>query len=186
MKKILLSLFAILLTISVIGCEMPGSGTGTDNPSLNQKAGITVEEVGEILIGEKHELDYSLNLISGEVTFESSNKKIATVDEKGVVTAIAKGTVVITITCVTKDKTYEAQVEIIVVEEEPVHEHVACPECGKCTAEDCDGKEADKCAGHKDPSGSTGTSPMNCNFGGLLVSSFIAAFALLVIVIKRK
>ena len=67
-----------------------------------------------------------------------------------------------------------------------VHEHVECPECGKCTAEDCDGKEADKCAGHKDPSGSTGTSPMNCNFGGLLVSSFIAAFALLVIVIKRK
>ena len=66
------------------------------------------------------------------------------------------------------------------------HEHVECPECGKCTAEDCDGKEADKCAGHKDPSGSTGTNPMNCNFGGLLVSSFIAAFALLVIVIKRK
>ena len=149
MKKILLSLFAILLTISVIGCEMPGSGTGTDNPSLSQKAGITVEEVGEILIGEKHELDYTLNLISGEVTFESSNKKIAIVDAEGVVTAVAKGTAVITITCVTKDKTYDAQVEIVVVEEEPVHEHVACPECGKCTAEDCDGAASEKCAGHE-------------------------------------
>ena len=150
MKKILLSLFAILLTISVIGCEMPGSGTGTGNggPSLSQKAGITVEEVGEILIGEKHELDYTLNLISGEVTFESSNKKIAIVDAEGVVTAVAKGTAVITITCVTEDKTYDAQVEIVVVEEEPVHEHVACPECGKCTAEDCDGAEEEKCAGH--------------------------------------
>ena len=33
--------------------------------------------------------------------------------------------------------------------ETPKHEHVACPECGKCTAEDCDGAEADKCAGHE-------------------------------------
>ena len=33
--------------------------------------------------------------------------------------------------------------------ETPKHEHVACPECGKCTAEDCDGAEAEKCAGHE-------------------------------------
>ena len=32
---------------------------------------------------------------------------------------------------------------------EPTHEHVACPECGKCTAEDCDGAEEEKCAGHE-------------------------------------
>ena len=32
--------------------------------------------------------------------------------------------------------------------ETPTHEHVACPECGKCTAEDCDGAEEEKCAGH--------------------------------------
>ena len=30
--------------------------------------------------------------------------------------------------------------------EQPAHEHVLCPTCGKCTAEDCDGE--DKCAGH--------------------------------------
>ena len=33
--------------------------------------------------------------------------------------------------------------------EAPAHEHTACPECGKCTAADCDGAEADKCAGHE-------------------------------------
>ena len=32
--------------------------------------------------------------------------------------------------------------------ETPKHEHVVCPECGKCTAEDCDGAAEDKCAGH--------------------------------------
>ena len=32
---------------------------------------------------------------------------------------------------------------------EPKHEHVACPECGKCTADDCDGAEEEQCAGHE-------------------------------------
>ena len=32
---------------------------------------------------------------------------------------------------------------------EPKHEHVACPECGKCTADDCDGTEEEQCAGHE-------------------------------------
>lgn len=30
----------------------------------------------------------------------------------------------------------------------PVHEHIACPTCGKCIAESCDGAVEDKCAGH--------------------------------------
>ena len=32
--------------------------------------------------------------------------------------------------------------------EAPKHEHVACPTCGLCTAEDCDGAASEKCAGH--------------------------------------
>ena len=32
--------------------------------------------------------------------------------------------------------------------EVPAHEHVACPTCGLCTAEDCDGAADVKCAGH--------------------------------------
>jgi hypothetical protein len=33
--------------------------------------------------------------------------------------------------------------------ETPAHEHTKCPECGKCTAADCDGKAEDKCQGHQ-------------------------------------
>lgn len=33
--------------------------------------------------------------------------------------------------------------------EVPAHEHKACPECGKCVAEDCDGEAAEKCPGHE-------------------------------------
>ena len=31
----------------------------------------------------------------------------------------------------------------------PKHEHVECPTCGLCTAEDCDGAESEKCPGHE-------------------------------------
>ena len=36
-----------------------------------------------------------------------------------------------------------------VVPEPSVHEHVACPTCGLCTAADCDGAADVKCAGHE-------------------------------------
>ena len=62
---------------------------------------------------------------------------------------------------------------------EEKHEHVECPECGKCTSKDCDGTDAEKCKGHK-------KGGMSCNFGGLFVSSLIASFSLLVIILKRK
>lgn len=39
---------------------------------------------------------------------------------------------------------------------EPKHEHVACPECGLCVAEDCDGAEAEKCPGHEVVAPTTG------------------------------
>ena len=34
-------------------------------------------------------------------------------------------------------------------EPEPEHEHTACPTCGKCTSENCDGTEEEKCQGHE-------------------------------------
>ena len=41
-------------------------------------------------------------------------------------------------------------IEIVSAGEAPAHEHVACPTCGLCTAEDCDGVEEVKCAGHQE------------------------------------
>ena len=35
--------------------------------------------------------------------------------------------------------------------EQPTHTHTECPTCGLCTAEDCDGIDAEKCAGHTEP-----------------------------------
>ena len=32
---------------------------------------------------------------------------------------------------------------------DPKHEHTVCPTCGKCTAEDCDGTDVEKCQGHE-------------------------------------
>ena len=32
--------------------------------------------------------------------------------------------------------------------EQPKHEHTACPECGKCTDPECDGRSSEKCKGH--------------------------------------
>ena len=33
--------------------------------------------------------------------------------------------------------------------EAPAHEHIKCDVCGLCTADDCDGEETEKCAGHQ-------------------------------------
>ena len=70
----------------------------------------------------------------------------------------------------------------------PTHEHVACPTCGKCTAEDCDGVQEDRCAGHEvspdEPvdDNKTGTS---C-FGALYLGSTLLLMSLVAILIKRK
>lgn len=46
--------------------------------------------------------------------------------------------------------------------EAPKHEHVACPECGKCISKDCDGTAEEKCEGH----GEAATMPQELNFAG--------------------
>ena len=52
---------------------------------------------------------------------------------------------------ITGDITYKACFEEIEKEIVPIHEHVVCPECGLCTASDCDGAATDKCVGHETP-----------------------------------
>ena len=68
--------------------------------------------------------------------------------EENIITALEEGTSVIEIT-VESLVNLKAELKINVIKpEEPAHEHVVCPECGLCTAEDCDGQEEDKCKGH--------------------------------------
>ncbi len=60
------------------------------------------------------------------------------------------------------------------------HLHVECPTCGLCTSPDCNGEESVKCQGHKANSG------MSCNFGTYFMASLISAAALFLLIFKRK
>lgn len=121
MKKIIFLLVLCFVTTSLMGCQM-GNGGKNEGPSLNQKAGVVVEEIGKIKVGEEHKVKYTLNLIEGEVTFASSNKKIAEVNEDGLVKGLKEGKTEITVKCVTNDKTYEDTIEVEVYEEKNEHE----------------------------------------------------------------
>lgn len=75
------------------------------------------------------------------------------------------------------------------VEELPVHEHVACPICGKCTAQDCTGSTDDKCAGHEvtpDKPNTPDTPGTTSCFGALYLGSTLLLMSLVAILIKRK
>ena len=150
MKRKIYLLIFLLMFFFVTACALNLGGSGTNNPSLSQKAGITAEVVDEILVGNTTKINYTLNLISGEVTFKSSNEKIATVDEEGVVLGIAKGKTIITLTCTTSDEKYTTEVTINVVEEKSEHQHVKCSICSKCTSSDCDGELYERCQGHEE------------------------------------
>ena len=70
----------------------------------------------------------------------------------------------------------------------PTHEHTACPTCGKCTAEDCDGVQEDRCAGHEvspDEPGDDNKPGTSC-FGALYLGSTLLLMSLVAILIKRK
>lgn len=145
MKKILRLLVIIMFIFVFSGCEV-GGGNGTNGPSLNQKAEIKVDKEKEIKVGEEYQIVYTLNIISGNVSFESSNKKIASVDEEGKVLGISEGKATITLSCVYKEKTYESQIEIIVVNDDEhicdnkyayneTHHWIDCDICGNVEEE---------------------------------------------------
>ena len=60
------------------------------------------------------------------------------------------------------------------------HEHKECPECGKCTAADCDGKASEKCAGHQ------AASKNSCAMGTAIISPIILAGALMFVLKKKR
>lgn len=93
--------------------------------------------VGGTQIGSEE----TLTSASAEYTFTSS--------------APLNGEIVIEYTQTSAKAIYIKSIEVIyggqsgTTPEQPEHEHTACPECGKCTAADCNGTDADKCQGHE-------------------------------------
>ena len=153
MKKTLLFVFSALLAFSLFGCQMGGGNGGNNDPdgSFVQTPSIKLEEVNPMEIGESKKLDAKLTLLTGKVTFESSNEEVISVDEEGVVTAVGSGTATITASIKANNSTdeYSHSIEIEVLPPAvPEHVHTECVECGKCTSTECDGDDADKCQGH--------------------------------------
>ena len=71
------------------------------------------------------------------------------------------------------------------METPPQHEHEACPECGKCTADDCDGASDEKCEGHETKAPSTGG--MACSMTSFrFISLFISVTTLLSLVFRKR
>ena len=66
----------------------------------------------------------------------------------------------------------------------PKHEHVACPECGKCTAEECDGDASEKCEGHETKTPSTGG--MACSMTSVRFISIVISITTLFSLVFRK
>ncbi|MBR2891956.1 MAG: N-acetylmuramoyl-L-alanine amidase [Bacilli bacterium] len=137
MKKTLLFVFSLFLGFSLFGCQMGGSGNGGGGDSYIQTPSLKLKEVEPLKIGETVELKCTLTLINGTVEFSSSNEKVITVSDKGVVEAISSGTATITAKLTTTDNlTYQDEIEIIVEknEEEHIHEFVE----GKCECGEVD------------------------------------------------
>lgn len=102
MKKFLIALFAMICaTCCFVGCkdETPtesssGGNSAVEQPSKNLSFAL---ENDTLELFSTKQLDYNYENIVGKITFDSSEKSVVTVDEVGCVTAIKKGTSVITV-----------------------------------------------------------------------------------------
>ena len=105
MKKLM-----ILLTIAALACMTftalaDGDGIAFDTSVSAISEGETLQTV----------LTREGAAAEGEVTYTSSNPKMATVDESGLVTAVLKGKVVITATVKTEKTSYKAQLKLDII-----------------------------------------------------------------------
>ena len=105
MKRIFIPLLAaVLLCFSIAAAMAAGDGLVFDPAAVRVFAGESLQAV----------LNREGNAAEGELTYSSANEKIATVDEKGVVTGVAKGQTSITAAVATESKTYKAQLKVTV------------------------------------------------------------------------
>lgn len=88
-----LLLIAVLMGFTVLKTEYisPSMAVAAEKPTISKKS-------VNILIGEKYDLNIKNKVKNSTYKWKSSDKKIATVDSKGVVTAKSKGTAKITCT----------------------------------------------------------------------------------------
>ncbi len=103
-------LLPLILTVILLVCGMTGTALA-ENKFYFDKAYNTVfegEELQLVMIREGDCAD------EGELTFKTSNKKVATVDEYGLVSGLTKGTATITATLKGAKRTWTAQLTVTV------------------------------------------------------------------------
>lgn len=74
---------------------------------------ITLKGPGKLEVGSTTTLEYTAN-IQGDISWQSSNSNIATIDENGQLTAVGEGTVTITLTITKDGKEYKVTKKITV------------------------------------------------------------------------
>lgn len=93
------------------------------NAKVNDPVKITTKDAVELEIGETKTLEVTTVPTTATLEFKSANEDVATVNDKGLVTAKAEGKTTITITATAKGyKSATAKVEVNVVEEKDTTE----------------------------------------------------------------
>lgn len=105
MKKLMILLIIAALVCVTFTAMAAGDGIAFEKNAEAINEGETLQTV-LTRMGEAE---------SGEVTYTSSNPKMATVDENGLVTAVLKGRVVITAAVKGAKKTYKAQLKLTIL-----------------------------------------------------------------------
>ena len=123
---------------------------GDVNPvSITASPSVVMLEVGEQ--SAKPTLKIVPSNAIATVSWTSENNAVATVNNEGVITAVASGKTTITVTS-TVASSVKAEVYVTVnapAQGQHICKHV-CPTCGKCTDSTCtDPVCADKCQGHQ-------------------------------------
>lgn len=106
LKGMLASLLvAVMLLVSVV--TTPAFASAAAKPAISKTSQT-------ILVGKKYNFDIKNKVKGSTYTWKSSNKKVATVNNKGIVTGVKNGTA--TITCVVKapKATYEVSAKVTI------------------------------------------------------------------------
>lgn len=108
LKKMLAeALVAVMIVLSIMVIP-PTSAKAATSPALNKLT-------RNILVGDEYDLNINNKVNQSTYVWSTSNKKIATVTQKGIVTGVNKGSATITCKMTTPKKTYSLTCKVKVV-----------------------------------------------------------------------
>ena len=124
MKKIAASLLALLMMIQLVPALAATYSSGMivgSAQGFREQLAVVASKGTFVLLGQTLELDVNEDYLP---TWESEDEDIATVDEKGILTAVAEGTV----TIIARSGYQKATVDITVIDPEPILNQAAAEE----------------------------------------------------------